>query len=97
MKLTNLLEQRSEHKGLSHTVQSARVCARYEQVIGQSFPQVGETEAVKIERGMLTVTASSPAQASFLRLHEEEIITQVNQHLADEAWRVERLMFEIRS
>ncbi len=97
MKLNSLLEHRSEHKGLSHTIRSARVCVRYDQVIAESFAHLGTTEAVKIERGRLTVTATSPTHASFLRLHEEDILTQLNSQLPEGADLVERLVFDMRS
>ncbi|MFB6224941.1 MAG: DciA family protein [Candidatus Paceibacteria bacterium] len=97
MKLNSLLNSRTERKGMSHTVQSARVCVRYDQIMAEQFSEVGQTEALKLERGVLKVSAQSPAQASFLRLQEDEILQELNQYVPEEEYTVERLTVEVWS
>jgi len=97
MKLNSLLNSRTENKGLSHTVQSARVCVRYDQIMAEQFSEAGQTEALKLERGVLKVSAYSPAQASFLRLQEDDILQELNQYVPEDSYTVERLMVEVWS
>lgn len=96
MKLNSLLNKRTEAKGFSHTVQSARVCVQYDRIVREQFGEVGPTEALRWEHGVLKVSARSPAQASFLRLHEDDILEELNRNLPDRAYAVKRLTIDVR-
>lgn len=83
----SISEKFSRKDDLGKQVEIVRVFDAYKELAGKFLKKSQIPQPLKLQRQVLTIAISSPSEASELRLHDADIVNQINKKFGKEVVR----------